>query len=259
MRVHCDRCRAPADLDRLDAVDGGFGFRCAACGAVNVLAPAPDAAPPAPSQPPTDREPPPPGTVECPKCQHWQPAGGRACHRCGLMFAYAATGRARLPGDPLEAHPAAATIRAKWAALADDLDDTEGHHAFIRLCAEADLLEYAGFCYRRLADRGRGEDPRVAAYRRRVLEAAMAGVGRVASRAVERDTTRLRRLVALLVVAAIVFIFAFGYYLLTRYQVTRQFEGRRPPIAQPADRLAIAPAPGHHAPMLHTPPRPRVG
>lgn len=282
MRIHCTGCEHVADLDRLDAVEGGFGFRCPACGSVNVLAPAagvstspaasaptvgasppPERRPPAsatgdPTAPdPTDEPPsadpaeppgPPPGTVECPKCQHWQAEGDRACHRCGLMFAYAATGRARLPGDPLAGHPAADAIRKRWAALAAELDDTAGHHAFIGLCAESDLLEYAGFCYRNLA-RGRQEDPRIAAYRRRVLDAAMARVGRVEQR-VDAETRRLRGLVLLLVAAVIVFILAFGYYLLTRYQVTRQIEGR---VAPAADHLANRGGPRHHADMIACP------
>ncbi len=268
MRVHCTACDHGADLDRLDAVQGGFGFGCPACGVVNVLAPAGATGPADASAVSTgstaEAEPaveptaasstapasahqvgPPPGTVECPKCQHWQPGGDQACHRCGLMFAYAATGRARLPGDPLEGHPAAETIRRKWDALADDLDDTEGHHGFIRLCAEADLLEYAGFCYRKLAARSRGADPRLAGYRQRVLEAAMARVGRMEQR-IDGQTRRLRTLVILLVAALIVFILAFGYYLLTKYQLTRQYEGRRPAATQ---HLANSGGPGHHGPM----------
>lgn len=271
MRIHCTACDHAADLDRLDAVEGGFGFACPRCGSINVVAPAGEA----PRSPADDRSPaaegpdadepstvaaavapapesdrgPPPGTVECPKCQHWQPTGDQACHRCGLMFAYAATGRARLPGDPLEGHPAAEAIRRKWAALSADLDDTDGHRAFISLCAEADLLEYAGYCYRKLAARSRDADPRVVAYRQRVLEAAMARVGRVEQR-VDAQTRRLRTMVILLVAALIVFILAFGYYLLTRYQVTRQYEGRVAPATQ---HLAMGGGPVHHGPMArHT-------
>lgn len=162
------------------------------------------------------------------------------------MFAYAATGRARLPGDPLAGHPAADAIRRKWAGLSVDLDDADGHHAFIGLCAEADLLEYAGFCYRKLAA-GRRGDERIAAYRQRVLDAAMARVGRL-ERRVDTETRRLRNLVVLLVAAVIVFILAFGYYLLTRYQVTRQIEGRLPSV----HHLAHGPGPGHHGRMSST-------
>lgn len=140
------------------------------------------------------------------------------------MFAYAATGRARLPGDPLEGHPAAGTIRARWAALAADLDDRAGHQAFIGLCAEADLLEFAGASYRRLADE-HPDDERVADYRQQVLKAAMARAGRAGQRALSTDRNRMRRLLALLVAALVVLVLAFGYYLLTRYQVARQFDG----------------------------------
>jgi len=259
MRIQCTACDHPADLDRLDAVTGGFGFACGSCGVVNVVAPAghesPSEAEPAPSADTRVRRPPaahltdvtpPPGTVECPKCQYWQPTGQSACHRCGLMFAYAATGRARLPGDPLEGHPAEQTIRRRWQALAADLDDVEGHRAFIQMCAEADLLEYAGVCYRRLA--ARSADPRIAEHRQRVLEAAMARVGRIKQR-VDVDTRRLRNLIVLLVAALIVCILAFGYYLLTKHQVSRQFEGRHAPASH---HLANGAGPGHHAGMSST-------
>lgn len=157
------------------------------------------------------------------------------------MFAYAATGRARLPGDPLDGHPAAAGMRARWEALAADLDDAAGHQAFIRGCAEAGLLEFAGQSYRRLADLW-PEDERVAGFRQQVLQAAMARIGaelpgslasgRSAGRSAGGsgrgravDHTRMRRLVALLIAAMVLLIFAVGYYLLTRYQVARQFDG----------------------------------
>lgn len=243
MQVNCKACGAPSELDRLDAVDGGFGFVCAQCGASNVLAPvgapaaetaaaaetpSPAAAPraskpPAPAPAPLTERRPPPGYVECPKCGHHQPSGSDACHRCGLLFAYAATGRARLPGDPLAGHPAARTIRARWEALSADLDDVEGHRDFIRLCAETNLLEYAGQCYRLLGD-AHPDDPRVAALRQRVLAAAMAQVGRIEQRAADVDRTRVRRLLVLLVAAFLLACMAFGYYLLSRYQLARQFE-----------------------------------
>lgn len=140
------------------------------------------------------------------------------------MFAYAATGRARLPRDPLDGHPAAVGLQTRWETLASDLDDASGHHAFIAACAEADALEFAGQTYRRLADR-HPEDPRIAGYRQQVLKAAMARVGQVSERALQVDRTRARRLFALLVAAIVLLVFAFGYYLLTRYQVARQFDG----------------------------------
>jgi hypothetical protein len=156
------------------------------------------------------------------------------------MFAYAATGRARLPSDPLAGHPAAAGMRARWEALAADLDDAAGHQAFIRGCAEAGLLEFAGQSYRRLADLW-PEDERVAGFRQQVLQAAMARIGvelpgslpgRLSARSAGGsgrgravDHTRMRRLVALLIAAVVLLIFAVGYYLLTRYQVARQFDG----------------------------------
>lgn len=232
MQVRCPHCDTPTDLERLDTVPGGFGFVCPACEQVAVLAPAVaesqghrgHSGEDALSTAVVRSDPIEPARVECPKCSHRQPPGGEACHRCGLMFAYAATGRARLPVDPLDGHPAADTIRARWAALAADLDDRAGHQAFIGLCAEAELLEFAGAGYRRLADE-RPDDARVADYRQQVLKAAMARVGRAGQRALSTDRSRMRRLLALLVAALVLLVLAFGYYLLTRYQVARQFDG----------------------------------
>lgn len=242
MQVRCPHCDTHTDLERLDTVPGGFGFVCLACGEVAVLAPAvaghqrggddddrrngghSDGRGDGANISARDAARAEPARVECPKCSHRQPPGDEACHRCGLMFAYAATGRARLPVDPLEGHPAAETIRARWAALAADLDDRAGHQAFIGLCAEADLLEFAGASYRRLADE-HPDDTRVADYRQQVLKAAMARVGRAGQRALSADRNRMRRLLALLVAALVLLVLAFGYYLLTRYQVARQFDG----------------------------------
>lgn len=231
MQVRCPHCDTRANLERLDAVPGGFGFVCGTCAEVAVLAPAAqggrhddgehDPRPASETSRPARRE---PERVECPKCAHRQRPGDEACHRCGLMFAYAATGRARLPLDPLDGHPAAATIRAKWATLAADLDDRAGHHAFIGLCAEAELLEFAGLSYRRLADE-HPDDERIADYRQQVLKAAMARAGRAGQRSLSTDRNRMRRLLALLVAALVLLVLAFGYYLLTRYQVARQFDG----------------------------------
>lgn len=226
MEITCQRCGASADVERLEAVPGGFGFTCGACTHVNVLAPvaapAPAPAGPAPATPPPAPRALQPGEVECPKCGHGQ-RDPEACHRCGLVFARARDGR--FDGDPLAGHPAAEAIRQRWEALSADLDDAEGHHAFIRMCAEADLLEYAGQCYRRL---GRGaaaeEDARVASYRQRVMQAALARMGRVERKAVAGDK-RLRNLVLLTLAALILLGFAVGYYLLARHQAGMQLNG----------------------------------
>ncbi|MCA9538662.1 MAG: hypothetical protein KC620_07220 [Myxococcales bacterium] len=237
MRVQCVHCEADNEVEGLAAVEGGFGFACATCARVSVLAPiaastpaptpAPAAAktstPPPRATPPPDERPP-PGQIECPKCSLWQPERTRACRRCGLVFAFAATGRARLPGDPLAGHPLAERLRAEWTRLRENLDDEEGHRAFVRLCAENDALEFAGQCYRRthgLHD----EDPRIAAHRQKVMVAAMSRVGRLEQRATEETRARVRQLIMLTVAAFILAAFAFGYYLLTRYQVLRQHDG----------------------------------
>ena len=210
MEVTCGACSAREDRDGLEVLPGGFGFTCTACAHPNVLAPAAprpveEAAPAAQSF----------NGATCPKCGHRQ-REAEACHRCGLSFALAAAGRARI-SDPLEGHPEAESLRARFAELAGRLDDEAGHHAFIELCAARNLLEFAGHAYRRLTPPGAEEDPRVARYRDRVIKSAMARVGRLEQRVMARQT-HLRQLVLLVLGALIVLGFAVGYYLLSRYQ-----------------------------------------
>ena len=142
------------------------------------------------------------------------------------MFAKVdATLARRFAADPLLGHPAGARIRSRWAEIAGRLDDDEGHRSFVRLCAEARMLEYAGQCYRRLTPPGEAEDERVAKYRQRVLAAALAAVGRVESRQTRVDGNRMRLLLALTFGALILLAFAVGMYLLARYQKYWQLNG----------------------------------
>jgi hypothetical protein len=201
VRVECERCENFAEIGRLGVVEGGLGFVCPTCGAANVVA--------GPEAPP---EPAPVAENACPKCGHVQ-ADEHACHRCGLVFARFDAASA---GDPLAGHPAEAAIRARWAALQGRLDDREGHLAFIQLCAEQNLLEYAGHCYRRLTPAGELEDPRVAFFRERVVKAALARIVTVEGRRTEQLGTRLRSLLILTFLALMVLGFAVGYYLLAR-------------------------------------------
>jgi len=236
--IQCQSCGAPAELAGLDAVPGGFGFTCAACAHVNLVAPVEGSSPapdpiggdtadespaPGPTSVPVNAAPP-PGVVECPKCTHRQKVGDESCHRCGLKFALVATGQARLPGDPLAGNPSSALLQAKWATLCRDLDDTAGHHAFIALCGETQALEFAGQCYRRLGDLD-GEDERVADYRQRVIQAALLRAGRLDQKADRYAKDRLRGLLVLLFGALVILAFSVGYYLLTRYQVFWQHNG----------------------------------
>jgi hypothetical protein len=141
-----------------------------------------------------------------------------------LKFAYVATGNAVLPGDPLTGNSSATLLRARWAVLEANLDDKDGHHAFIVLCGEVQALEFAGRCYRRLSDRD-AEDERIASYRQRVIQAALLRAGRLETKAANFAKGRVRSLIVLLFGALVVLGFAVGYYLLTRYQVFWQHNG----------------------------------
>ena len=229
MRIACPACETTAEVEGLVPLEGGFGFVCPACARPQVLAPiapipaqipapaearipapvqaripatAPAAAPApealqevTPPRPP--RVGPPPGQVACPKCGHWQADPG-FCHRCGLDLVRASQGTVSLPGDPLKGHPLADHARSAWARIADQIEDREAHRAFISLCAEHGLLEFAGQCYRRASADAQGlpgggpvlepEDAewaarralietRLAEYRQRVVQAAMARIG----------------------------------------------------------------------------------
>lgn len=240
MRVECTHCQVLVEIAGLSAVSGGLGFRCENCGGVTVLAglvPAPvEVAPPvvettpaegpaprtagAPAEPRPRAAPAPAvpaGYAPCPKCGALHPEtgpGAEHCARCGLVFSKVAAGEARLPPPPAVA-PA---LRGRWRQLEDRLDDTDAHFAFIEACGIQNALEFAGHCYRSLTPPGHAEDPRVAAFRDRVLRQATARVQmlvppRQASPATEAK--RSRALIAALALAFFVLILGVGYWYLT--------------------------------------------
>jgi len=147
-----------------------------------------------------------------------------ACHRCGLVFANAADGQMAFTTDPLEGRADAKRLRETWAHLRRDLDDIDAHHRFIERCAQSGALDFSGECYRDLTAPGQPEDPRVSDYRKRVVSAAMASVERTERRA-EDAATNLRRLLVMLVGAALLLGFALGYFLLSRASVHTQMNG----------------------------------
>jgi len=222
MRVGCVGCERFIEVEGLVPVVGGLGFTCTACSRVNVLQPAMSTPAPAPAAATLTETagPVPDGRVVCPKCGNTQ-KDQKACHRCGLNFARARSGRARFPTDPLESHPARALLTQKWATLADRLEDTPQHHAFIELCAAQRALDFAGHVYRGLTPPGTAEDPRVSEYRDRVLRLAVAQVGSAVgtpSADAERRG-RIARAATLLIASIILLMFALGYWLLSRAPV----------------------------------------
>ncbi len=224
MRVECSHCRELVEVPGLSAVPGGLGFTCTACGGVSLLAPVVAAPAPAPTPPPPSRAAPvaapalPAGYDACPKCRALHPvegAGSEACARCGLVFAKVAAGTARLPTAPV----VAAALRGRWEQLRTDLDATDAHFAFIEACGAQNALEFAGHCYRGLTPPGHAGDPRVAAFRDRVLRQAAA---RVQMMVPSRDASPAdavhsnRKLIGGLALAFMIALFGVGYWYVTQ-------------------------------------------
>ncbi len=228
MQVTCQSCQTASDRAGLDAVQGGFGFVCGDCGHTNLLAPmaVPDPGPePAPLEAPepgaalepeaSDPEAVSiPGRTACPKCGNVQ-RDHYACHRCGLVFANVKAGNSTFTADPLDGRADAKSLREHWAGLRKDLDHVDAHRQFIERCGLSNALDFAGECYRRLTPSGQPEDPRVAEYRKQIIAAAVANVDRRGQRA-QDAATNLRRLLVMLVGAALLLGFAIGYFLLSR-------------------------------------------
>lgn len=142
-------------------------------------------------------------STTCPKCSHAQRAPA-PCHRCGFDFA-----THDAPASAEGASAVRAPLMDMWAEIAEHLDDVEAHEAFIRACGLAEQLQLAGQCYRDLDPRE--EDPRVARYRQRVLNAALARFSTMATPR-DPDRDRLRVLLLLLLGALIILGFAAGLY-----------------------------------------------
>ncbi len=220
------------DRAALDAFPHGFGFVCEFCNQVTIVAEVSQTAPPIEATPlevnpadisretNADRE----NGQECPKCKYRNPENATACHRCGLSFAFVASGRAAFAIDPLHRHPAADTIREKWRNLAANLDDRSSHLKFIELCREQSLLQFAGQCYRDLESDWPG-DQRVAEYRNRVIAASMIGMEFRKPASGRRDGSRTKGLIVLCIAALILLGFAIGFYLLSQHQISWQHNG----------------------------------
>lgn len=197
-------------------MDGGFGFVCNHCGQINVLAPMAEAPKQAAPEPVDEALP--PGMQACPKCAHRQ-YDRNACHRCGLDFSRVADGTAKFNSDPLHGAPLAEQIRAQWQTLRTQLDDQAAHHAFIGLCAEQKVLEYAGQCYRRMLSVSGHEDPRVRGYRDRVVQQALSQASGLDRRVQEALSTRNKTVLLLVAGTLILAVLAAGFYFINRYQL----------------------------------------
>ncbi|MFN3201683.1 MAG: hypothetical protein ACE366_24985 [Bradymonadia bacterium] len=140
-------------------------------------------------------------THTCSKCGHTQSAPA-PCHRCGFDFEkHPAPDRGSADGHQ--------GLEAQWEQLSTRLDDAEGHEAFIKACAIAGQLEFAGQRYRDLDPQGL--DARVNAYRQRVLNVALARLAPLSS---DRDPRkdRLRVLLLMLFGAVLLLAFTAGIY-----------------------------------------------
>lgn len=160
-----------------------------------------------------------PTARSCPKCGWRQPQLNRECHRCGLDLVRWAQGQIQLPAQELAHHPMLPVAQQAWAKAEAALDDAATHHAFIRLCAQHDLLEFAGQRYRELAERATHPQAaaQIAAYRQRVLQAAFAQLKPLAQ-AQEFSPQRMRTWILWLAFAALFAAFAVGLYLFSQYQ-----------------------------------------
>ena len=197
MRVDCQRCAQAHELESLGVVEGGFGFSCEGCQHLNLLAPIQGSGPPASE-----------GPVSCPKCAHRQ-SNEESCDRCGLRFSQEAPQRSS--EELLGEHPMREALIERWGSLREALDDEEGHSAFIALCAQERLLEFAGHCYRR----EEGEGPRRVAYRQRVLQLAMSHVGRFEREGIE-ESKRFKRMFLMSLIA----LFILGMAVMYRLMIT---------------------------------------
>lgn len=88
------------------------------------------------------------GEHRCPKCG-WRQDDPDACHRCGLSFERARSGRRPWESVPAGKETAAAELDRRWDELvAGDFMEAERHDAFIQLASRAGLLERAASRYR---------------------------------------------------------------------------------------------------------------
>ncbi len=83
----------------------------------------------------------------CPKCGHARAPGGKACARCGLVFALWTPDKAAVALVPLD--PRGDEL---WAGLAADWRNIARHDAFAKHCSLVGTLAAAGRCYRERLD-----------------------------------------------------------------------------------------------------------
>ncbi|MBN2495667.1 MAG: hypothetical protein JXR96_13825 [Deltaproteobacteria bacterium] len=220
MKVQCPECKEIVPLEVFATSDAGLRFRCPDCGKVCFVpnaanleaadAAAEQTARPEPAPIPPARASGPlqgvmqavEGEVLCPKCGHAQ-RDARACHRCGLVFDK--FDPAAMPPDP----PGADEI---WAKILEQPHDDALHQEFLRLCSDADRLDFASRHYTILS-RAPGQQQRAEAMRERILHLAQAKLapgGLVSDRSDDpKRTGKILMWVLLLIFTGVLAVFVY--------------------------------------------------
>lgn len=245
MQIVCESCghAGPAGAVRIDGDD--IVVSCAECGADAVLGtsptrtpaagPPPDGEPDAPrvvDAPDPEADPGPPlraadaptatahrqrateralPPVKCPKCGHRQ-HDDHACHKCGLVFALAASGRRPWETPPQGKELAVQRADELWASVEARPEDGEVHAAFYEHCRSSGIASWAAMRYRHwLADHP--DDPLAETFLERAIADAQAfaqamtrGEAERFARAANRARAALLALVAVMLVIATVVI-----------------------------------------------------
>jgi hypothetical protein len=199
----CPRCGTVGPPTARAAGPAAVELGCRRCGAGGVV-PLEAARPPA--RP----------VYGCPKCG--APRGGRACPRCGLIYA-------RADGSgPIRTDGGTETARL-WAAVLEAFDDPERHAAFLAHCTRAGELAHAAACYTEEEASPDRAHARVAEARRHQLRALAETMLTPPARRVPAGTWA-RRLAQLVAITVLVILSLWaGLYMLGRTLAHRPIQG----------------------------------